>query len=255
MRKSVIAANWKMHKTVLEARTFVQHFKKYLGATSETEIIIAPGYTALESVSKEFSSQQIYVAGQNLHSEPYGAFTGEISGSMLKSAGVSHVIIGHSERRQMFHETDEIINKKVIAALECELTPILCVGETLLERESGQTFTVLKTQLEKGLKNIHANHSSNLIVAYEPVWAIGTGRNATPEQAQTSHKEIRTYLSEILDSDVASGIRIIYGGSVKPENIGTLICEPDIDGALVGGASLDAESFLEIVAKSRAPEV
>jgi len=255
MRTSVIAANWKMHKTASEARNFAKSLKNSLSATSEIEIIIAPGYTAIESVAQEFPSQQIYVAGQNMHSESHGAFTGEISGSMLKAAGVSHVIIGHSERRQIFHETDEIINKKLLAALELGLTPIFCVGETLLERESGQTFTVLKTQLEKGLNNISANHSSNLIVAYEPVWAIGTGRNATPEQAQTSHQKIRIYLTEIFNSDVANGIRIIYGGSVKPSNIETLVCEPDIDGALVGGASLDTESFLEIVEKSRAPEV
>jgi len=255
MKTPLVAANWKMHKTVRETLSYAHAIRDRMTTVNNVEVVVAPPFTALHTLAGVFAGSAIGVAGQNLHSEPHGAFTGEISANMLKEAGAGYVIIGHSERRHLFGETNETTNAKLHAAIKAELVPILCVGETLTERESNETFTVIGQQLESGLADISPSQATALVVAYEPVWAIGTGHNATPEQAQEVHAQIRKRLAQILNENLATGCRILYGGSVKPNNVNTLSTQLDVDGALVGGASLDAESFLEIVAKSRSTAV
>ena len=243
--KPLIAANWKMNKSIKEADSFIKDFKK-LYAPNKAEVLICPPFTILQYLSWKIKGTDIKVGAQNMHFEEKGAFTGEISPLMLKDAGCEYVILGHSERRQHFKEDDEIINKKVKSALKNGLKPILCIGETLKQREKNETMKIIKNQLIRCLKNINENEVRTIVVAYEPVWAIGTGRNATPEQAQEVHSYIRKLLSDSYGSSVADKIRIIYGGSVKPENAKELLSMEDINGALVGGASLDAKSFAEI---------
>ena len=250
MRVPFVAANWKMHKTVSEAVSYVTAFKTLEYAASDVEVVLAPPFTALHATAKALVETPTRVAGQDLHWEASGAFTGEVSAQMLKEAGATHVIVGHSERRHVFGETDEEVNRKVHAAIENGLTPIVCVGETLSEREEEQTLAVLDRQLEGGLEGVTGTQVGDVIVAYEPVWAIGTGRVATPEQAQEAHAHVRARLVEMFGSTSGEQCRIIYGGSVKPSNVAELARQPDVDGALVGGAGLDPESFAEIVAKS-----
>ena len=251
MRIPFIAGNWKMFKTVQEAVVFIKELRSLVKDVTDVEIVVAPPFTALHAVAEAARNTNIAVAAQDLHWEREGAFTGEISASMLKEAGAEYVIVGHSERRRYFHETDELVNRKVAAAFGAELVPIVCIGETLDERERNETFAVLDRQIKIGLDGLAGDQVAGLVVAYEPVWAIGTGRNATPSQAAEAHAHIRTRLRQWFGGDAAERCRIIYGGSVKPDNIRELISEPDVDGALVGGASLDVQTFAEIITRSR----
>ncbi len=254
MRKKIIAANWKMNMTVAETESYLEDFRLDVEDVSGVEIVIAPPFTALAKMSELLGgSQKIRLGAQNMHFEMSGAFTGEVSPAMLRELFVRYVILGHSERRQLFGETDSLINKKVATALASELKPILCVGETLAERDAGQEKDVLETQLRGSLAGISAEQLLDIVIAYEPVWAIGTGRNASPEQAQDAHAHVRAVLAEISDASTAAKVRIQYGGSVKPANAAVLMAQPDIDGALVGGASLESRSFAEIV-KAAVPE-
>jgi len=246
MRKPLIAGNWKMHKTVPEAVSLVKELKELLTEIKDREVLVCPPFTAIYAVKSEIEGSPIKLGAQNMFYEEKGAFTGEISPLMLKDLGCSYVILGHSERRHIFGETDELINKKVASAVKHGLVPILCVGELLEERESGKTKSVVERQLLGGLKGL--KEGDEFVIAYEPVWAIGTGKTATPEQAQEVHKFIRELLAENFGREKAERVRILYGGSVKPENIKGLMEMPDIDGALVGGASLRADSFAKIVA-------
>jgi triosephosphate isomerase (TIM) len=248
MRKPVIAGNWKMYKLIGDAVATVTALKPLVANANHCEVVVAPPYTAIKSVADRLEGSNIKVAGQDVSTETkQGAHTGEICGDMLKDAGATHVIIGHSERRSMYCDTDEVVNRKVHAALRFNLTPIVCIGETLEERDAGREEEVVATQLAGSLAGLTANDLARIIAAYEPVWAIGTGRTATPEQAQRMHAFIRKWISQRFDNSAAESLRILYGGSVKPENISDLMRESDIDGALVGGASLDAESFAKIV--------
>jgi len=247
MRKPLIAGNWKMHKTPEEARTFASQLLEELKDEREVEVVVAPPFVSLLPVKEVLGEGPIKLAAQNVHWEKEGAFTGEVSPLMLNEIGCDYVIVGHSERRGYFGETDEMVNRKVKALLDVGLRPILCVGETLKEREEGKTFQVVEAQVRGGLKDLEAGEGKELVVAYEPVWAIGTGRTATPHQAQEVQAFIRGVLKELFGEEVARGIRILYGGSVKPENIAELMAEEDIDGALVGGASLKVDSFVRIV--------
>ena len=251
MRIPFITANWKMHKTVHESVVFVKEFRSMVKDIVDVEIVVAPPYTALHAVAEAARVSVVGVGAQNLHWEREGAFTGEISAAMLREAGAEYVIIGHSERRRLFHETDETVNRKLLAALEAKLTSIVCIGETLEERESGQTMAVLDRQIRQGLDGLNGEQVAGLVVAYEPVWAIGTGRNATPEQAAEAHAHIRSRIRQGFGGDAAEQCHVIYGGSVKPDNIHELMLSPDVDGALVGGASLDVRGFFDIVARSR----
>lgn len=247
-RRTLVAANWKMNMTVHEAEGFIEDFRLDIGEVRNVEIVIAPPFTALAKISDMLGgSQKIRLAAQNMHFEMNGAFTGEISAPMLRELFVRYVILGHSERRQLFGETNAFICKKVHAALQAELRPILCVGETLEERDAGKEEEVIRRQLSESLGKITEEQLSDTVIAYEPVWAIGTGRTATPAQAQSAHACVRKTLGEITSPTAASKVRILYGGSVKPGNAGELMGEPDIDGALVGGASLEPRSFVEIV--------
>ncbi|MVP01260.1 triose-phosphate isomerase [Paenibacillus lutrae] len=246
MRKPVIAGNWKMFKTVSEATSFVNDIKGKAEVEGVESIICAP-YTNLPALVEAVKGTAIKVGAQNLHFEDNGAFTGEISGVMLKDLGVTHVIIGHSERRAYFNETDEIVNKKVLAAFKHDLTPILCVGEKLEEREAGQTKEVCRVQTEGAFKGLSADQAKEVIVAYEPIWAIGTGKSSTAEDANEVIAYIRELVASLYDSSVADAVRIQYGGSVKPGNIAEYMAQPDIDGALVGGASLEPESYIQLV--------
>ena len=255
MRVPFVAANWKMHKTVSEAVSYVASFNTLERPASPVEAVLAPSFTALHATAEALSGTTTRVAGQDLHWETQGAFTGEVSAQMLKEAGATHVIIGHSERRHVFGETDAEVDLKVRAAIEHGLTPIVCVGETLDEREADQTLAVLNRQLEGGLAGLTGAQVSELIVAYEPVWAIGTGKVATPHQAQEAHAHIRARLGALFGREAGDRCRVIYGGSVKPSNVAELAKQPDVDGALVGGAGLEPESFAEIVAKSAASTV
>ena len=255
MRVPFVAANWKMHKTVSEAVSYVAELKRLELPARGVETVLAPPFTAVHATSEALAGTTTRVAGQDLHWEPQGAFTGAISAQMLKEAGATHVIIGHSERRHIFGETDAEVNLKVQAAIEHGLTPIVCVGETLDERETNQSLAVLNRQLEGGLKGLSAAQVGELVVAYEPVWAIGTGRVATPDQTQEAHAHIHSRLGELFGQEAQERCRVIYGGSVKPSNVSELACQPDVDGALVGGAGLEPESFAEIVAKSAAATV
>lgn len=251
MRTPLIVANWKMYKTVHEAIVFVKEFRSLVKEIADVEIVLAPPFTALHAVAEAARTSNVGVAGQNLHAEREGAFTGEISAGMVKEAGAEYVIIGHSERRRLFGETDQTVNRKVTAAIGASLTPIVCIGETLEEREADQTLAVLDRQLKDGLDGITGDQVGALVVAYEPVWAIGTGRNATPVQAGEAHAHIRGRLRQWFGGGAADTCKVIYGGSVKPDNIRDLILLPDVDGALVGGASLDVRAFSDIVARSR----
>jgi triosephosphate isomerase len=247
-RRPILVANWKMHKTVAETRNFLDLFLPLVDNLSEREISIAPPFTALAFTSEIIKESKIVtLAAQNMHFEQKGSFTGEISPAMLKEFGVKWVILGHSERRHIFGEEDSLISLKVKAALKNDLVPLLCIGEKLEERESGLTYEILERQLLTGCSNIQDKEASQLVIAYEPVWAIGTGKTALPNQAQEVHVYIRSWLAKHFNSDIAGQIRILYGGSVKPENVNALMALPDLDGVLVGGASLDAESFGQIV--------
>ena len=248
MRKPVIAGNWKMYKLLGEALETALTLKPLVANANHCEVVIAPVFTALKMVSDRLEGSNIKVAAQNCSTETaFGAHTGEISAEMLKDAGCSHVIIGHSERRQFYGETDDSVNRKTRATLAAGLTAIVCVGEILAEREAGRAESVVKGQLVSGLDGLTVADMERIIIAYEPVWAIGTGKTATPEQAQEMHGHIRRELAETHGKDVADTTRILYGGSVKPDNIATLMSQEDVDGALVGGASLEAESFARIV--------
>lgn len=247
MRTAVIAGNWKLFKTIDEAVSLVNTLKPLVANSADVEIVVAPVFTALSRTADAAKGSNIAIAAQDCFWEEEGAFTGEVAPKLLKDAGCSHVIIGHSERRQYFGETDQTVNKKTKAALAGGLTAIVCVGETLSERESDRTFAVIEQQIRGGLEGLDAGALSKVIIAYEPVWAIGTGKTASDEQAQEVHAFIRTLLAGIFNLAVADGIRILYGGSVKPENIKGLMAQADIDGALVGGASLKADSFAGIV--------
>jgi triosephosphate isomerase len=252
MRTPVLAANWKMFKTTHETLAYVRELSALTKALDGVEIVVAPPFTSLATAAEAARNTNVGVAAQNLYFEREGAFTGEISAGMIKDAGASYVIIGHSERRRLFGETDASVNRKTRAAIAAELTPIVCVGETLEERESGQMPAVLDRQIKDGLDGLTADQIGALIIAYEPVWAIGTGKNATPVEADEAHRHIRTRLRAWFGGAAADACRIQYGGSVKPDNIASLIALPDVDGALVGGASLDVRSFFEIVGRAKA---
>lgn len=248
MRKPVIAGNWKMYKLLGEAVDTALTLKPLVANANHCEVVIAPVFTALKTVADRIEGSNIKIAAQNCSTESsFGAHTGEISAEMLKDAGCSHVIIGHSERRQFYGETDNSVNRKAKAALAAGLTAIVCVGEMLAEREAGNAENIVKGQIVSGLEGLTVADMERIIIAYEPVWAIGTGKTATPEQAQEMHGHIRRTLAETHGKEVAEATRILYGGSVKPENIAVLMSQEDVDGALVGGASLDAESFAGIV--------
>jgi len=242
MRKPFIAANWKMNKTIEETVSFIEEFIPLVRDVSGTDILIAPPFTSLSTASGMLKGTNIKLGAQNLYFEEKGAYTGEISADMLLSAGCSTVIIGHSERRQYFGETDEMVNKKIRMALSRGLDVILCIGESLEEREAGKTFDILETQLTGSLRDVGMEH---ITIAYEPIWAIGTGKTATPDQANEAHECIRRWLSS--NKEGAESVRIQYGGSVTPDNISDLISQPEVDGALVGGASLKPDSFSRIV--------
>jgi triosephosphate isomerase (TIM) len=242
----IIAGNWKMHKTVAEARALARAIKEGAGDATHCQVVLAPPFTALAAVSAEIQNSSLILAAQNVFWEPKGAFTGEISVPMLAEVGCGMAIIGHSERRQYFGESDESVNSRVRAVLASALRPIICIGETLAERESGVHHSKVAQQLAGGLASLTHRDLLRIILAYEPVWAIGTGRTASPETAQEMHKYIREWLSGTFGED-AQKVCILYGGSVKPENIDALMRQPDIDGALVGGACLEAESFLRII--------
>ncbi|MEW6388080.1 MAG: triose-phosphate isomerase [Thermodesulfobacteriota bacterium] len=240
----LVAGNWKMHKTLAEARALAHEIRQGLSGNLKAEVVLAPPYTALAAVAEEIADSPLRLAGQDTFWELEGAYTGAISPRMLRDAGCQYVIVGHSERRQHFGDTNRTVNLKLKAALANNLIPIFCLGETLPQRESGQTLEVVAEQLREGLAGLRDEPGVNLVVAYEPVWAIGTGRTATPEQAQEVHHFIRGLLPEVLGN---AAIRILYGGSVTPDNAAALLGEPDINGALVGGASLKAPSFLKII--------
>jgi triosephosphate isomerase (TIM) len=247
-RYPLIAGNWKMHKTLVEAKTLAQEICAGMQIIPKAEIVLAPPFTALAAVAQVLAGTKVKLSAQDTFWEKQGAYTGAISPVMLQDVGCQYVIIGHSERRQYFGETNATVNRKIKAVLGVPLTPLMCIGETLAQRESGDTLTVIAEQLEQGCQGLAGVEAEKLVIAYEPVWAIGTGRTATPGQAQEVHAFIRQKLITLFGAKVAESTRILYGGSVTPENIAVLIREPDIDGALVGGASLKAASFLAIAA-------
>ncbi|MFH1073813.1 MAG: triose-phosphate isomerase [Candidatus Firestonebacteria bacterium] len=247
MRKPIIAGNWKMNKTIVEAPELVKYLRFKLEGVSDVEVVVCPPFLAVYSVYQFLKGSNIKVGAQNCYFEKKGAFTGEVSPSMLKEAGCTYVILGHSERRQYFKETNELINKKVKTVFAEGLLPIICVGETLEEREKNIWNEVIKTQVSGCLAGFTKEEVSKMVLAYEPVWAIGTGKVASKEQAQEVHKFIRDLVEKLYDKPVAEALRIQYGGSVKPDNVSILMSEPDIDGALVGGAALEAESFVKLV--------
>jgi triosephosphate isomerase len=251
MRKKIIAGNWKMFKTVLEAVELVNGLKRELSDYSAVDVVVCPTFVNLSTIADMLVENNIKLGAQNLFWENEGAFTGEVSGPMLKAIGVEYVIIGHSERRQYFGETNETVNKRLKAALKCGLLPIVCVGENLAEREAGKTFDVVGNHVTGSLAGLSKEDMQKVVLAYEPVWAIGTGKTATSTQAQEVHKFIRETLAKMFDNPVADGVRIQYGGSVKPENTAELMHQPDIDGALVGGASLKVDSFTAIVKNAK----
>jgi triosephosphate isomerase (TIM) len=255
MRTPLIAGNWKMFKTVGEAVAFVTDLRPLVNNTAAVDIVVAPPFTAVHAAAGAARGSNISVAAQNLYWEKEGAFTGEISPAMIAEAGATYVIVGHSERRRLFGESDAIVNRKTLAAIAAGLTPIVCVGETLEEREAGAMPAVLDRQIKDGLDQLTAERIGTLVVAYEPVWAIGTGRTATAAQAGEAHAHIRKRLRQWFGGDAADACRILYGGSVKPDNIRELIAEPEVDGALVGGASLDVRSFADLVTRSAPPAV
>ena len=246
-RKKLIAGNWKMNKTSADAVSLARDIVAAVGSAPEVEVVICPPFTALEGVAKVIDGSLIKLGAQNMHYEASGAFTGEISAPMLRALFTTHVILGHSERRSLFGETDELVNKKVLAAFKNQLRPILCVGESLAERESGSTLKVVQTQTERGIEGVSKEQAVALVVAYEPVWAIGTGKVATTEQAQEVHAFIRGLLTKHYGEAVAQKVRILYGGSMKPANAPELLAQKDIDGGLIGGASLESRSFVELI--------
>ncbi len=247
MRRPLLVGNWKMHTTILEAYLLVSEIGKCAAGLDDRDVLLAPPQIALHEVARVLQNSDVSIASQNVCWKGEGAFTGEISPTMVKAAGGTASIIGHSERRQIFHEDNEMVNKRVLGALKYDLMPILCIGETLEERESEKTFGVLEEQVRQGLAGVTAENMEKVVVAYEPVWAIGTGKTATKEQAQEVHAFIRKLLAEMFKKDIAESVRILYGGSVKPDNVDELMAQADIDGALVGGAALKAESFCRII--------
>lgn len=247
MRKPIIAGNWKMHKTAGEGATLVQELNALTNSVNDVEIVVCPPFTALTAIAAVAAGTNIGLGAQNMHWEDKGAFTGEIAPGMLKDIGCTHVIIGHSERRQYFAETDQTVNNKLKAALKVGLKPIMCVGETLVDRESNATERVVGVQVKGGLEGLSADQVAGLVIAYEPIWAIGTGRTASADDANAVCAFIRRTVAEMFGKDSADSVRIQYGGSVKPDNVAELMAKPDIDGALVGGASLEAESFSKLV--------
>jgi triosephosphate isomerase len=247
MRKPLLAGNWKMFKTEAEAQAYAENLCSKVSDIKNREILICPPFVYIHLLTRVFVGSPVIVGAQNIFWEDEGAYTGEVSAPMLKSLGARFAIVGHSERRQYFSETDETVNKRLKACLKADLTPIVCVGETLKEREAGKTLSVVRTQLTGGLQGLAENDAHRIVIAYEPVWAIGTGKTATPEIAQNVHAAIRSLLGELIGLKKAGLIRILYGGSVKPDNIDALMAQGDIDGALVGGASLDAASFERII--------
>jgi len=246
-RRPLIAGNWKMHTTAREAQRLASSVVKAANSVPDRDVMIAPPYTALAAVSATLAKTGVILGAQNVHWEEQGAFTGEISAPMLQELGCSMAIIGHSERRHVFGETDSMINKRVMGAMQFGLIPVLCIGETLEQREAGQTMQVLEAQVRAGLAAVTLTEGSRIVVAYEPVWAIGTGKTASESQAQEAHSFIRTLLADIYEKNIAAQVRILYGGSVKPENVDILMEQDDIDGALVGGAALKAEMFERII--------
>ncbi len=251
MRIPLIAGNWKMFKTASDTRAFVRAFKSLVESAKDRDIVLCAPFTALWTLAEELKGSSIRAGAQNAHWEEKGAYTGEVAVGMLKEIGVTHVVIGHSERRQYFGETDTAVNKRTLAVQAAGLTSISCIGETLQEREAHQTFKVLERQIREGLKGLSS--PATLVIAYEPVWAIGTGKTATPAQAQEAHAFIRKEFAKLYGEAAAAAVRILYGGSVKPDNMASLMKEADIDGGLVGGASLEADSFAKIVLYGQVP--
>jgi len=251
MRTPLIAGNWKMHLSVNQAKELTNEIVNAAEAVDGVDVLLCPSFTLLATVTEATSESKVVVGAQNLYWEEKGAYTGEISANMLVDAKCRYVIVGHSERRQYFGETDASVRRRTLAALESGLTPIVCVGETLEEREEGSTSLVIERQISGALERFKNEDVAKLVIAYEPVWAIGTGRTATPEVAQDVHKMIRKWIAEHFSQEVADSLRILYGGSMKPDNAAILVSQPDIDGGLVGGASLDAQSFSEIIKASR----
>ena len=246
-RRPLIAANWKMHKVLAEAISFVEAIQKETGPCADREVLIAPPFTALQGLKDALRQKGYSLGAQNCHWEQKGAFTGEISTAMLKDMGCAYVIVGHSERRQLFGETDETVRLKTAAVIAAGMAPVVCVGEVLAERERGKTFEVVGRQVEGALQGLSLEQMGGVVIAYEPVWAIGTGRTASPGQAQEVHAFIRNRIASLFDKAVEKNVRILYGGSVKPSNVDSLMAEPDIDGALVGGASLEVASFKSLI--------
>ena len=246
-RKKLIAGNWKMNKTATDAVALVREIVLAVGQLTDVDIVVCPPFTALESVGKKLEGSTVKLGAQNMHPEVSGAYTGEISAAMLRALFASYVILGHSERRTYFKETDAFINQKVLAAFKNQLKPILCVGETLQEREAGATLKVVQTQVEQGLQGVAKDVATSVVVAYEPIWAIGTGKVATTAQAQEVHAFIRGLLTNLFGEAIAQKIRILYGGSMKPANAPELLAQLDIDGGLIGGASLEARSFIDLI--------
>jgi triosephosphate isomerase (TIM) len=251
MKLPLIAGNWKMYKTVRDTVKYIKEFRSLVKDVDDVEIVVAPSFMAVHAAAEAARNSNIGIAAQDLYYEREGAFTGEVSAAMVSEAGAEYVIIGHSERRTLFGETDADVNRKLAAAFASTLVPIVCIGETLDQRERNETFTVLDRQIKQGLDGVTADQLAQLVIAYEPVWAIGTGRNATPAQAAEAHGHIRSRLRQWFEGDAANHCHILYGGSVKPDNISELVMQPDVDGALVGGASLDVRSFADIVSRSR----
>jgi len=247
IRRKLIAGNWKMNKTAADGVTLTKDIAAEIGREGSVDIVLCPPFTALESVGRALEGLSLKLGAQNMSPEKSGAFTGEVSAEMLRSLFVTHVILGHSERRTLFGETDAIINKKTLTALANQLKPILCVGETLAEREAGSTLAVVQRHVESGLQGVTAEQITSVIIAYEPVWAIGTGKVATTAQAQEVHAFIRDLLTKLYGAPLAQKVRILYGGSMKPSNAPELLAEKDIDGGLIGGASLEARSFIDLV--------
>ncbi|AOS45157.1 Bifunctional PGK/TIM [Lacunisphaera limnophila] len=252
IRRKLIAGNWKMNKTAADGVALTKDIVAEIGRIGSVDVVLCPPFTALESVAKALEGQSIKLGAQNMNPEKGGAFTGEVSAEMLRGLFVSHVILGHSERRTFFGDTDAFVNKKVIAALANQLKPILCVGETLAEREAGSTLAVVQRHVEQGLAGVTAEQMAAVIIAYEPVWAIGTGKVATTAQAQEVHAFIRDLLTKLYGAPVAQKVRILYGGSMKPSNAPELLAEKDIDGGLIGGAALEARSFIDLVKAAEA---
>ena len=247
LRKKLIAGNWKMNKTPADGTALVSEIITEIGRQTDVDVVVCPPFTALESVGRSLEGSNVKLGAQNMHFELSGAFTGEVSAPMLRDLFVTHVILGHSERRALFGETDAQINQKVLTAIKNQLRPILCVGETLAEREAGDTLKVVQTQLEAGLEGVGKDHAPSVVIAYEPVWAIGTGKVATSDQAQEVHAFIRGLLTKLFGESVAQKVRILYGGSMKPSNAPELLAQKDIDGGLIGGASLESRSFVDLV--------